>query len=94
MASLTDIYNRLDTLEKLLGIVAKPMLTIDEAVQYTGYTKASLYTKVSRHEIPCYRPKKGGKLFFNKAELDKWMSGFRQCSDDELDAIASQYLAT
>ena len=94
MVTLNDISNRLDELERKFVIATKPMLTIDEAVQYTGYTKASLYTKVSRHQIPCYRAKKGGKLFFNKTELDKWMCGLRQCSDDELDAIASRYLAT
>lgn len=44
---------------------------IELAVDITGYSKSSIYTLVSKREIPFY--KKNGKLWFSEKELTDWL---------------------
>jgi excisionase family DNA binding protein len=65
-------------------------LNIEEAAAFLKVTVASLYTKVSRKEIPVSKP--GKKLYFNKTELRQWlengkvktMSDIRKMTDERL----------
>jgi len=47
-------------------------LTVDEAAKFLKVSVASLYTRVSRKEIPVSKP--GKKLYFNKTDLMDWIS--------------------
>ena len=44
---------------------------LEEAMKITGFKKKSVYTKVSRLEIPCVN--RGRPLMFSRAELQLWM---------------------
>ena len=52
--------------------IAPRWLTIDQAAQYTGFAKSTLYHMVSDRRIPFI--KKGGRLRFDKEKLDAWMA--------------------
>ena len=47
------------------------ILTIDEAVAFTGYSKSAIHSATSKDTIPHF--KRGNKLFFFKDELVKWL---------------------
>lgn len=51
-------------------------LNYDEASQFTGISKNTLYAKVSRKEIPHIRL--GGRLVrFSRSELEAWINQHR-----------------
>ena len=47
------------------------ILTIDEAVAFTGYSKSAIHSATSKDTIPHF--KRGNKLFFFKDELAEWL---------------------
>lgn len=70
-----EITDRLDRLEALTLLGAKNTLDIDEAALYTGYSKGHLYRLTCSRQIPhCKRDR---KLYFDKAELDAWLTAER-----------------
>jgi excisionase family DNA binding protein len=48
------------------------LLDISEAADFLKVSVASLYTKVSRREIPASKP--GKRLYFNRSELREWVA--------------------
>lgn len=62
-------------------INTKEVLTFDEAANYAGFKKSYLYKLTSSGRIPHSKPQ-GGKIFFNRRELEKWLlSGPVKTSD-------------
>ena len=47
------------------------ILTIDDAVAFTGYSKSAIHSATSKGTIPHF--KRGNKLFFYKDELMEWL---------------------
>jgi excisionase family DNA binding protein len=58
-------------LERLQEAVSSSWINIDQAADYLAWTKKRLYNLVSQGEIP--HRKQGGRLLFNRAELDRWL---------------------
>lgn len=53
-------------------ILKKEILTLDEAAQYLGLSKSTLYKKVCKGTIPSFKP--GNKnRYFKRADLDNWV---------------------
>lgn len=67
----SKLDNALELLSKLSPQKKKQRLTVTDASQLTGYSKSTIYGKVSRNEIP-YR-KLGAKVWFNSDELETWI---------------------
>lgn len=63
-------------------------LSIDEASDYLGIPKPTLYRLTSRQEIPFC--KKGKQLFFFQEELKEWLKTGRQCTIAEIRANAKE----
>lgn len=53
-------------------ILKKKVLTMDEAVTYTGMSKHTLYKLTSGKKIRHSKPN-GKMIFFLRADLDGWM---------------------
>ena len=78
-----DIPALLARIDDKLGIIAEwiqkgagqqdphAILTIDEAVAFTGYSKSAIHSATSKDTIPHF--KRGNKLFFFKDELVEWL---------------------
>ncbi|MEQ8241233.1 MAG: helix-turn-helix domain-containing protein [Cyclobacteriaceae bacterium] len=65
----------LERIENALNSIkfnTKKVLNLDEAAEYTGFSKSTLYKLISNESIPCSRPG-GKKIFFDKEELDAWL---------------------
>ena len=83
--------HRIEVLENLLN-VAKEVLTLEEAAVFMGVSKSSLYKMTHKHELPFYRPN-GKLIYFEKAELLKWMRQVRSMSEDEIRETAVQHMS-
>ncbi|MBN1599051.1 MAG: helix-turn-helix domain-containing protein [Bacteroidales bacterium] len=63
---------------------------IDLAMEVTGLTKSTIYTKVSKGEIPVLR--RDGTLFFSRKMLEKWILEGKQLTNKEIQNNAASYL--
>lgn len=83
ISTFDDIPALLARIDDKLGIIAEwirngasqqdphAILTIDEAVAFTGYSKSAIHSATSKDTIPHF--KRGNKLFFFKDELVEWL---------------------
>lgn len=83
MSTFNDIPVLLARINDKLGIITAwiqngasqqdphAILTIDEAVAFTGYSKSAIHSATSKNTIPHF--KRGNKLFFFKDELVEWL---------------------
>jgi len=87
--STEEIKQQLDRIENSL-VNQKEVLTLEEAAQYTGFSKSYLYKLTSSAKIPHYKP--AGKLcYFNRFELDQWLQQNRISTQDEIYSKAQTY---
>lgn len=75
-------WSPLDPETQRIGrIRAKIWLSIEEASEYLGFAKGTLYHFTSRRAIPYYKfnepGTRGSRLKFKRSELDEWMTRFR-----------------
>mgnify|MGYP000924063955 FL=1 len=68
-----------------------PFLTADEVCAILGYTKKYLYKLTHQKQIPHYKPR-GGKLLFDRAELEAWIRQNRVSTQQELENRAEALL--
>jgi len=90
MKSDIEIKTRLESIESLIKsqtTATKAVLSLDEVADYTGLSKQYLYKLTSKNIIPFSRPN-GKKIFFSKAEVDKWLLSNRQSTEEEIQSEA------
>lgn len=96
--AVTMLTNEVGELRRLLTQrqpepVEQPekLLTIQEAAGYLNLSVPTVYSKVSRGELPVM--KRGKRLYFSKIELLEYLKGGRKKSVCEIEAEAGAYLA-
>lgn len=95
------IIERLENIERCLNEInnkettstpeADTLLTIQQAASFLNLAVPTLYSKVSRNEIPS--AKQGKRLYFNKAELMDWISSGKKLTVAEIQANTDKHLA-
>lgn len=97
--AINKLHERLDGIEKLLQSsqmadleLFSELLTIQQASKFLNLSVPTLYSKVSRKEIPVN--KKGKRLYFSKSELVKWVRSGRQQTEEEIQEQADQLLVS
>jgi len=72
---MTEVEKILATLEelKLTSSFSKNTLTLKEACAYTSISQSYMYKLTASCKIPYHNPF-GKKLYFNKNELDRWLT--------------------
>lgn len=75
----------LSRVDQLIGMLfhLKGTFTVEDAALYLGITPSHLYKLVRKYDIPHSRPT-NGRIFFNKADLDKWIKS-RMAIEPETD---------
>jgi excisionase family DNA binding protein len=65
-------------------LLQKSMLNFHEACAFIDVSPSHLYKLTSTRQIPHFCPQ-GKKLYFNRAELEKWLQRNRQATQEEID---------
>ena len=68
---------------------SKNVLTLEEALEYTGYTRSYFLKLTAARKIPFYKPN-GKRMFFNREELENWLQHNRITPESELDEHAKR----
>lgn len=86
---MTEIIERLERIERSV-LLSKNVLTFDEAVMFTGLAKSYLYKLTASGKIPHYKPS-GKLIYFDRAELEKWMLRNPVKTAEEIEQQAIDY---
>jgi excisionase family DNA binding protein len=70
---------------------AEKLLTIKEASEFLKLTVSTIYSKVSRNELPYM--KQGKRLYFSSTELMEYIKEGRNKSKAEIEQEADAYLS-
>ena len=76
-----EIMQQLSDIKALTLLAAKDMLTMDDAVLYTGLGKSYLYVLTCKKKIPFYKPN-GKTIYFKKSELNEWLQRNRVAPEE------------
>lgn len=85
---MTKLLDKMERIESLLerlapqGNIPDELLSITEAAKLLNLSVATIYSKVSRNEIPVC--KKGKRLYFSKQELTQWIHSGKVHTNEEL----------
>jgi excisionase family DNA binding protein len=69
----------------------KEVLTLQEAAQYMGIARSSLYKMTSNQTIPFYRPN-GKLIFFERDDILTWIRRNRVFSTEEIEEEARRHM--
>jgi excisionase family DNA binding protein len=86
---LHAIELRQKNIEALL-LSQKTVLNLDDVSEYTGLSKSYLYKLTCTRGIPCYKPN-GKQVYFDRAEIDKWLLKNRKSTSEEIEQDAVNY---
>ena len=86
---LTALIKKLDRIEKLIR-ANKNVLTLEEAVEYTGISRSYMYKLIARAEIPYSKPQ-GKLIYFSREKLDQWLLSNEHKSSMELKNEVIEY---
>lgn len=84
---IRQLFEKVELIEKIV-ILLRPsnkdsqLMNVKEAAAFLKISEASLYTKVSRKEIPFSKP--GKRLYFSGSELQDWISNSRHKTANEI----------
>jgi excisionase family DNA binding protein len=68
------------------------LLTIQQAAEFLYLTVPTIYSKVSKRELPVMKRSK--RLYFSRTQLMEYLKEGRKKSNAEIEAEADQYLTT
>ena len=94
------IEARLNSIENLILDLKQPtkiepnekleqLLTVQQAAQFLNLTVPTIYSKVSKRELPCM--KRGKRLYFSSTELMEYLKEGRKKSKSEIEHEADKY---
>ncbi len=96
--AVTMLTNEVSELKRLLmekqaessTQTSEKPLSISEAAEFLNLSVPTLYSKVSRGELPFM--KRGKRLYFSLSELKDYLKAGRKKTNEEIEAEADQYL--
>ena len=84
--NITSLLQSAKSTEKV-----KDLLNIQEAASFLNLSKATLYSKVHKRELPFM--KQGNRLYFSRMELTDYIKSGKVLSDKEVEEQADNYLS-
>lgn len=86
LLSLKDSYQQVEFSES-----PEQLLTVQEAAQFLNLRVPTVYSKVSKGELPVM--KRGKRLYFSNTELMEYLKGGRKKTNSEISDEAANYLS-
>jgi excisionase family DNA binding protein len=98
--AVTRLAAKLESIEQLLlnrkeqqpKEPTEKLLTVKQAAEFLTLSVPTMYSKVSRGELPVM--KRGKRLYFSRKELLAYLKAGRKKSNAEIEAEANKYLLT
>lgn len=87
------IIEKLNKLETLLVSSIKPILTVEDLINYTGFSRSYIYKLVHLNILPYSKPN-GKTLFFQKNEIDSFLLQNKNSSIAQIKQKAIDYSST
>lgn len=84
------ILQKLNRLESLIIGTSKEIFTVDDVVNYTGFSKSYVYKLVHNNILPYSKPN-NRTLFFTKTEIDEWLLQNKSKSVSQIEKEAVSY---
>lgn len=78
-------------LDSITSFSEKNILSVREACEYMDISESFMYKLTHGKLLPYYRPN-GKKIYFQKNDLEAWMTRNRQSSSEEIKQIARNYI--
>lgn len=88
---INKIESLLVKLIEKLNFQQKEILNLDETVKLTTLKKSYIYKLNHEGKIPCYSFSDNGKLYFKKAEIQKWMTKTKRFYKEDVDCDVLNY---
>lgn len=96
--AVTLLSQKLDNIERLLLQKNDPapaehpdkLLSVSQAADFLNLSVPTIYSKVSRGELPCM--KRGKRLYFSQTELMDYLKAGKKLTNAEIDEMAEQYM--
>jgi excisionase family DNA binding protein len=97
--AMYDLFIMVDELTEMVRILTPQqptpaedkLLTVEEAAKFLNLKVPTIYSKVSRGELP--HSKVGKRLYFSHAELTAYIKTGKVLSNDEINQRANDYLS-
>ena len=91
MESNDVILKKLNQLEILIVSTAKQILTVEDLINYTGFSRSYIYKLVHNNILTYYKPN-GKTLFFQKKEIDSFLLNNKSESNAQTKQRAVDYV--
>lgn len=85
-----EAYFAIQTQRDTHQLESEQFLTIQEAAQFLSLTVPTMYSKVSKGELPVMKRSK--RLYFSRVELLEYLKDGRKKSNVEMEKEAKEYL--
>ena len=95
--AVTELTRKVDELYKVIKNVqpqetADQFLTVDETAEFLNLSVPTIYSKVSKRELPYM--KRGKRLYFARKDIETYLQAGRVKTVREIEAEADQYLTS
>ncbi len=95
--AVTELTKKVDELYKVITNVqpqetTDQFLTVEQAADFLTLSVPTIYSKVSRRELPYM--KRGKRLYFARKDLEAYLQGGRVKTVKEIEAEADQFLSS
>lgn len=77
-------------MERTAQIHEKVAWNVADLMAVTGWSKKTIYNKISQRQIPCYKPDGSKTVFFEPSEIKAYLFRNRQATNAELVEIANE----
>ena len=91
MEELKEIKAQLDQIQRVAELSAKRVLNVHDVCVLTGLSQRTIYNMTRSSEIPHYKPNQR-LIYFDRADVEKWMMRNRVNANYEAEAKAIAYV--
>lgn len=76
--------------EKHESLEPERLLTVTEAAEFLNLTVPTIYSKVSKNELPVM--KRNNRLYFSTEELREYLKGGKRLTNEQIEEKANEYI--
>ena len=82
--NINKIYELLDEIKRLINHKNLELLDVNQAAEYLKLQRSYIYSLIHQKKIPYYKPL-GKRVYFNKRELNEWITKSKIKSVEEVE---------